>query len=448
MFIYLCYLYSVDQLNALIPLADKYNIPIYIGHDTAEVVCSKSVFYFGNFKSTYGPMAYMKSMLIFGDVFIILQDGNTFWNSAAENVKELKKIIKEQHVDDREIECCKSHTMEEVVDYIHLKMPNGGLIYTFFNSLDFKSILTVIRGKGYTGYYVTTLNHYDFETFALDPVLYSNAVFMGTFPYFDNAKPESDFTTFIREMGVDYDHHTYAEIVTMNDFYNSVLIKKSLLSTLSTLDNSKTYGIVYSKNYHLVDGVTYIGKNNFIAKNWYISRFDKREIMNIVTESLPFPQIRIPFSDIRCDATEENILSHVIMSKVAVQKYTEPYPSLNFLLFYESAIMLYYSSYEILGNNQAINEYVFDGNAQLDLLIDEMVEVNVSHIFVFDYQFEISKKFNRQLKESNILLWNIKLNHDQQECYSNMYILLLLLYIIIYIELQLVQISIRKSIQV
>lgn len=399
-------------------------------------MCSNDVFYFGAYKSTYGPIAYMKNMLIFGDVFIVLQEGNTFWNSAAENVKEFKRTIKEEHIDDREIECCKDHTMEEVVDYIHQKMPNGGLIYTFFDSEEFKEMLRLIYSKNLVGYSVTTLNDYRFDNISTDPILFRNTVFMGTYPYFDNVKPMSEFTTFIREMGIYYNRLTYAEVSTMTSFFNSIIFKRVTLSKLDTLDNQQIYSVLYSTKFtSFVDGISYIGKNNFISKNWFISKFDGREIISIIAEALPFPQIKIPFNDVRCDCTEEKIMLNVKQHKVAVQKYNEPFPSHTFLLFYESALMLYYSSYDILADGEVISEYVFDGNSKLESIIDDMIQSNVRHIFVFDYKYEIKKELNAIFKRNDILLWNIKLNHEERECFSNMYfyiiIILLLLFIII-----------------
>lgn len=70
--ILLFFVYSRTQIEIIIPLSKTYNVPIFVGFDVYDSTCSSQVLYFGNYISTYGPVSYMRTKLLFGDVFTIL----------------------------------------------------------------------------------------------------------------------------------------------------------------------------------------------------------------------------------------------------------------------------------------------------------------------------------------------------------------------------------------
>lgn len=324
------------------------------------------------------------------------------------------------------MECCRDNTPEDVADYILQKMPNGGLIYTYFDSNELLSFLKVMKVKNMLPpkYFITTMNDYRFEYFKQYPDLYEDFIFLGTFPYFGNDIPSSEFSIYLKEMGVEYSSLTIAEVVTLNNFYNSILFLRITLSKLSTFDYKQMYSYIYTTKYTVfADGEASFSKNNFITKNFYLSKYSNGIIEKIIFDSLPFHQIHIPSSSKICDCASGTGYIDIDSYNVAIQRYTHPYPSLDYMIFYQSILIINYNCFKNFRvNNNIISTVVFDGDVDIEDVFDDLVSRNVSHIFVYNYKYELTDRLDRLLVSSNMLLWNMAV-HVDKVCFNNMYIL-------------------------
>lgn len=321
------------------------------------------------------------------------------------------------------MECCEDNKPEDVADYILTNMPDGGLIYTYFDADDLLRFLKVMKLKNMLPpkYYITTMNDYRYKQFEQNKDLFEDFIFLGPFPCFDNNLPDSEFKIFLNEMGIKYSDLSINDVMTLNNFYNSILFLKITLSKLSSFDYKQIFSIMYTTTFDVfADGEAYFAKNNFITKNFYVSKYSNGTIVSLISDYLPFQQLRIPTISKVCDCSSEDGTIDVERYNVAIQRYTKPYPSLEYMMFYQSVLLISYYANKVFNNNNGISGTVFEGDVRIEDVIDSLASKNVSHIFVYNYKYEINEKLDSLLRSSNMLMWSMKIHMDRI-CFSNMY---------------------------